>query len=95
MTINVKSPLEMFYHWEVNASDEVFLRQPVNGGWQEYTWSAFSNRVRRLSSFIHSLNLPEKSNIAILSSNLDGLAGSGFCDHVGRSCQRTALPSSG
>ena len=69
MTAPVKTPLEMFYHWEAHASDQVFLRQPVNGEWHEYTWAEFGHRVRCLTSFIHSLKLPEKSHISILSSN--------------------------
>lgn len=69
MTTTNRSPLEMFYHWEENAPPDIFLRQPKDQEWHEYSWSQFADRVRRLTSFIHSLELPDKSHIAILSSN--------------------------
>ena len=38
MVSAAKSPLEMFYHWEQQTPDKVYLRQPVNLAWQEFTW---------------------------------------------------------
>ena len=64
-----KSPIEMFYHWEQEAADMVFLRQPIEGQWHEYTWKDVANKVRRVASYINSNNLPAGSRIAIISSN--------------------------
>ena len=65
----VKTPLEMFYHWESETPHQVYLRQPENLQWTEYTWSQVGDAVRRLASFMRSLELPAGSRIAIWSSN--------------------------
>lgn len=65
----VKSPLEMFYRWEQETPDKVYLRQPTNLVWQEYTWREVADRVRRITSFLSSKNYPAGSRIAIWSSN--------------------------
>ncbi len=65
----VKSPLEMFYQWEQETPDKVFLRQPKNLEWTEYTWSEVADQVRRIASFLKSKNYPAGSRIAIWSAN--------------------------
>ena len=65
----VKSPLEMFYQWEQETPDRVYLRQPSNLVWTEYTWKEVGDQVRRIASFINSKNYPAGSRIAIWSSN--------------------------
>ena len=47
----VKSPLEMFYHWEAATPDKVFLRQAAKLQWSEYTWAQVGDQVRRVASF--------------------------------------------
>ncbi|QFU74263.1 AMP-binding protein [Halioglobus maricola] len=64
-----KSPLEMFYHWEQETPDKVYLRQPSNLAWSEYTWSEVADRVRRVATFLKSKGYPEGSRIGIWSSN--------------------------
>ena len=49
MPEDVKIPLEMFYHWEATTPEQVFLRQPANLQWREYTWAEVADRVRRLA----------------------------------------------
>ena len=65
----VKAPLEMFYHWEATTPEQVFLRQPVNQQWREYTWSEVADRVRRLAGFIRAQDFPPGSSIALFSAN--------------------------
>ena len=66
----IKTPLEMFYRWESEVPEHVFLRQSLgNGDWQEYTWAQVSDRVRRLANFIRQQGLPADSNIALWASN--------------------------
>lgn len=69
MSETVKSPLEMFYHWEATTPEQVFLRQPVDQQWREYTWSEVAARVRRLAGFIRNQNFPPGSSIAIFAAN--------------------------
>ena len=67
---SIKTPLEMFYRWEKECPEQVFLRQSLgNQQWREYTWGQFADRVRRLANFIVRMQLPAASNIAIWSSN--------------------------
>lgn len=49
--------------------DAVFLRQPINGKWQTWTWKETVNESRRIASALKAYNLPPKSKIAILSKN--------------------------
>ncbi|MFK8050151.1 MAG: AMP-binding protein [Halioglobus sp.] len=64
------TPLEMFYRWESEVPEQVFLRQSLGAdGWLELTWAEVANRVRRVASFIESQDLAPGSNIALWSSN--------------------------
>ncbi|NCF16638.1 MAG: AMP-binding protein, partial [Haliea sp.] len=65
----VKSPLEMFYLKEREAPDQVYLRQPHNLEWREYTWREVADQVRRIASFLRAKDYPTGSRIAIWSSN--------------------------
>ena len=69
MEVAVKSPLEMFYQWEKTTPNKVFLRQPTNLVWAEFTWAQIGDQVRRLTTFIDKQNYPPGSRIAIWSSN--------------------------
>lgn len=63
-------PLEQAYKWEKAKADELYLTQPMGGGQvQEYTWNRAVGEARRMASYLKSLDLPPKSNIAILSKN--------------------------
>ena len=63
------SPLEMMYKWEAERQDEVFLSQPINGQWHNWTWKETMLEVRKMANYLTSLNLEEKSKIGILSKN--------------------------
>jgi long-subunit acyl-CoA synthetase (AMP-forming) len=66
----VTLPLEQVYNWEKTKADDIYLTQPMgNGVIEEYTWSKAVGEARRMASYLQSLDLPPKSNIAILSKN--------------------------
>jgi long-chain acyl-CoA synthetase len=69
MTEALKTPLEMFYRWEQETPDQVYLRQPHNLVWSEYTWAQVADQVRRIAAYLKSKDYPEGSRIAIWSSN--------------------------
>jgi long-chain acyl-CoA synthetase len=69
MTEATKTPLEMFYQWERQTPHSVFLRQPHNLQWTEYTWSMVADAVRRVASFLQSKGYPPGSSIALWSAN--------------------------
>ena len=45
MEAAVKSPLEMFYQWEQTTPNKVFLRQPTQLVWAEFTWAQIGDQV--------------------------------------------------
>jgi long-chain acyl-CoA synthetase len=63
------TPLELFYRWERECPDDVFLRQPVNGVWQTMTWREAGREIRRMAAVLGGMDLPAGSRIAILSKN--------------------------
>jgi long-chain acyl-CoA synthetase len=69
MDTTVKSPIEMMYQWESQTPDKVFLRQPSNLEWTEYTWREIADQTRRVAAYIYSLNLEPGCRIGIWSSN--------------------------
>jgi len=69
MSAAVKSPLEMFYRWEQETPDQVYLRQPKALQWSEYTWREVGDQVRRIASYLRAQNYPAGSRIAIWSGN--------------------------
>jgi len=68
-TNSIPTALEMFYHWEQTKPNDVYLRQPIGNKWIDYTWQDCGDQIRRTASYIRSLNLPEKSKIALVSKN--------------------------
>ncbi|MFN3939431.1 MAG: AMP-binding protein [Chitinophagales bacterium] len=67
--LEIKSPLEIFYQWETEKANEIFMRQPINGKWQNYTWKQCGSEVRSMAAYLKSLNYEPGSRIAILSKN--------------------------
>lgn len=66
---SLKSPLDMFYRWESETPDRIFLRQAKQLHWTDYSWREVADQIRRVASYIRSKNFPEKSKIIICSSN--------------------------
>tara|TARA_Y100000813_G_scaffold24241_1_gene15594 strand:- start:3828 stop:5468 length:1641 start_codon:yes stop_codon:yes gene_type:complete len=66
---NYKSPLEMFYHWEKETPNKLYMRQPINGEWHHWTWSETAAQVRKMAAYLKSLDIPANSKIATLSKN--------------------------
>lgn len=67
--MSLKSPLEMFYQWESQNPDKMYLRQPINGQWKEWTYKEAGLEIRKMAAYLKSLDLPENSNIAMISKN--------------------------
>ena len=63
------SPLQSLYNWEDKIPNKIYLQQPINGVYYNWTWKEFGDEVRRVASYIKSLNLPKNTKIAILSKN--------------------------
>jgi long-chain acyl-CoA synthetase len=69
---NCKNLLECAYHWEKNTPDSLCYTQPMGGGdanVKTWTWGEAVGEARRMATYLKSLNLPEKSSIALCSKN--------------------------
>ncbi len=62
--------LDLVYRWEEAFPDKRFMTQPVaNGSVLTYTWLEMMAEVRRMATYLISLELPAGSHIALLSKN--------------------------
>ncbi|SFM20453.1 AMP-binding protein [Marinobacter zhejiangensis] len=62
--------LDCLEYWASTTPDKIYLTQPFpDGSTQEITWKQAADEVGRMSAYLRSLALPERSNIAILGKN--------------------------
>ena len=64
-----KTTLDWLYKWEKEKPNAIYLSQPINGEWHDWTFSEVAIQVRKMTSYINSLNLYKNSKIGILSKN--------------------------
>lgn len=62
-------PLSLLYENEQKLADQVYLRQPFNHEWHEYTWKDTMAQVRRIVTFLHQQGLEKGDRVAIFSKN--------------------------
>ena len=67
--MNYLSPLAMLYKWEQEKPNEIYLSQPIDGIWHNWTWAETGQEVRKMAAYLRSLNLPAQSKIGLLSKN--------------------------
>lgn len=60
---------ERLYHWEQTAPDRVWLRQPKNRQWQQWTWREAGQQARRMATYLKQQNLAPGSRVAIYAKN--------------------------
>lgn len=67
---NPLSPLEAFYRRESRHASEIAFVQPLPGGEVlELSWETAAQQVRRMASYLRSLDLEPGSRIALMSNN--------------------------
>jgi long-chain acyl-CoA synthetase len=64
-----KTLIDYFYHWEAATPEKVYLRQPFGDTFRDFTWHEAGRQARSIAAYLRSLNLPAKSNIALISKN--------------------------
>lgn len=65
-----QTSLHCLFYWADQAPDRVYLTQPYpDGRVEDITWAQAADQVSRMAAHLSSLNLPERSNIAILGKN--------------------------
>ncbi|MFQ6371989.1 AMP-binding protein [Shewanella sp. YIC-542] len=69
MSVSYKSPIAMLTQWASVQGDAVYLRQPVNGKYRDYSWQQVLQTVQQLTGALRHLGYPPGSKIALLSKN--------------------------
>ena len=96
-TADCKNLLECAYYWEKNVPDRMYFTQPMGGGddnIKTWTWQEAVVEARRMAAYLKSLDLPERSHIALCSKNCAQLDNGGFGHLDGGTCQHSDLPDS-
>ncbi|MGB1216997.1 MAG: AMP-binding protein, partial [Saprospiraceae bacterium] len=66
---DLKTILGYFYQWEKEKPSDVYLRQPYNGMWSEYTWAEVGQQARTMCAALQGLGYKKGDHIGILSKN--------------------------
>jgi long-chain acyl-CoA synthetase len=67
--------LQRMYHWEKTMPERVVFTQPYEGAAKgagqvrTWTWKQALDETRRMAAYLKGLNLPPKTNIALISKN--------------------------
>jgi long-chain acyl-CoA synthetase len=67
-----KNLMECVYFWEKNTPDRTYLTQPMgdgDGSIRTWSWKEAVDEARRMATYLKSLNLPDRSHIALCSKN--------------------------
>ena len=66
---NPPSIIDSFCRFEQSKPEQLFLAEPVNQVYQNFTWQSAGVEIRKMVSAIHAMGLHEGDKIAILSKN--------------------------
>jgi long-subunit acyl-CoA synthetase (AMP-forming) len=67
-----KNLMECVYYWEKNTPDRMYFTQPMGGGdanIKTWSWKEAVDEARRMAAYLKSLDLPDRSHIALCSKN--------------------------
>lgn len=68
--LKAASPLACLYYHEQQRADTRWMTQPSgNGQVSTLTWGQAADQIRRMAAHLSALNLPEKSQIALVGKN--------------------------
>jgi long-chain acyl-CoA synthetase len=65
----IKNPVQMLAHWVDTQGDQVYLRQPINGKYKNFTWREVQQQVHQIAGALRHLGLEPGDKIALLSKN--------------------------
>lgn len=69
MESQIKTPVEMLDHWVDTLGDSTYLRQPINGQYQDFSWREVQQKMQQLAGALRHLGLKSGDKIAVLSKN--------------------------
>ncbi|WP_286262132.1 AMP-binding protein [Thalassotalea atypica] len=67
--MDYQSNVEYLLHHAKNKANDVYLHQPIDGQWHEFTWADVELQARKIAAGIKAQGYPEKSRIGIISKN--------------------------
>lgn len=62
-------PLERLALWVEKRPDAVWLSQPVNGQWHDFTWAQVDDQARRMATALQALGCTPGDRVALLAKN--------------------------
>jgi long-chain acyl-CoA synthetase len=62
-------PLERLALWVEKRPDAIWLSQPVNGQWHDFTWAQVDDQARRMATALHALGCAPGDRVALLAKN--------------------------
>ena len=62
-------PLERLAFWVEKRPDALWLSQPLNGQWHDFSWKQVDDQARRLASALLALGCAPGERVALLSKN--------------------------
>jgi long-chain acyl-CoA synthetase len=62
-------PLERLALWVEKRPDAVWLSQPVNGQWHDFTWAQVDDQARRMATALQVLGCAPGDRVALLAKN--------------------------
>lgn len=68
-TATLKTPQQMLRHWEQTTPDFVYMRQPIDGQWREFTWREVGEQARRITTALQGFGLKPGDRVGIFSKN--------------------------
>lgn len=63
------SVVQLLLKNERESGDRVYLRQPRDGVWYEYTWSEVMQKARAVAGFLYAQGLKKGDHVSIVSKN--------------------------
>ncbi|MEC4726840.1 AMP-binding protein [Shewanella sp. D64] len=69
MESTMKTPVEMLSQWVEKQGDSTYLRQPINGQYQDFTWRDVQQQMQKIAGALRHLGLEPGDKVAVLSKN--------------------------
>ena len=63
------TPLDCLYKWEKTRPNDIYLKQPRNRIWQEYSWKDVADEARSMANALADLDVKKGDRVAIISKN--------------------------
>jgi long-chain acyl-CoA synthetase len=66
---NYSTIIDKFCAFEQSQPDQLFLSEPVNGTYKNFTWAEAGQQVRKMAAALNAMGLGKDDKVAILSKN--------------------------